>query len=181
MRSSEESRTDLNLQTKRSVFPFTFLRFCFVYSCKILRFHCLQRRVISTRGSPTQCHVEIFVNSQFLHGKIISHTVSQLVVSRVVIFYRVTTGGPSSSCEMIILRNNGHGGIIRVCIGIFTSALRNKKIRQILKKKNLTSLPQRIACYLTAYFEKSPFERVVHFEVFNVGLFLCTLKTSNSR
>ena len=46
----------------------------------------------------------------------------------------VTTGGPSSSCETIILRNNGHGGIIRVCIGIFTSALRNKKIRQILKK-----------------------------------------------
>ena len=33
----------------------------------------------------------------------------------------------------------------------------------------LTLLPQRIACYLTAYFdEKSPFERVVHFEVFNV-------------
>ena len=77
----------------------------------------------------------------------------------------LNTGGLSSSCEMIILRNNGHGGIIRVCIGIFTSALRNKKIHQILKKKYLTSLPQRIACYLTAYFdEKSPFERVVHFE-----------------
>ena len=45
-----------------------------------------------------------------------------------------TTGGPSSSCEMIILRNNSHGGIIRVCMGIFTTALRNKKIRQILKK-----------------------------------------------
>ena len=81
---------------------------------------------------------------------------------------RSTTGGPSSSCEMIILRNNDHGGIIRVCMGIFTSALKNKKIRQILKKKYLTSLPQRSACYLTAYFdEKSPFERVVHFEVFN--------------
>ena len=81
----------------------------------------------------------------------------------------VSTGGPSSSCEMIILRNNSHGGIIRVCMGIFTTALRNKKIRQILKKKYLTLLPQRIACYLTAYFdEKSPFERVVHFEVFNV-------------
>ena len=53
-------------------------------------------------------------------------------------------------------------------MGIFTSALRNKKTSQILKKKYLTSLPQRIACYLTAYFdEKSPFERVVHFEVFN--------------
>ena len=45
-----------------------------------------------------------------------------------------TTGGPSYSCEMIILRNNSHGGIIRVCMGIFTTALRNKKIRQILKK-----------------------------------------------
>ena len=44
------------------------------------------------------------------------------------------TGGPSSSCEMIILRNNSQGGIIRVCMGIFTTALRNKKIRQILKK-----------------------------------------------
>ena len=47
---------------------------------------------------------------------------------------RNNTGGPSSSSEMIILRNNGHDGIIRVCMGIFTSALRNKKIRQILKK-----------------------------------------------
>ena len=45
-----------------------------------------------------------------------------------------TTSGPSSSCEMIILRNNSHGGIIRVCMGIFTTALRNKKIRQILNK-----------------------------------------------
>ena len=60
-------------------------------SCKILRFHRLQRRVIFTRGSPAQCHVDIFVNSPFLHGRIISHTVSQLVVSHVVIFYRVTS------------------------------------------------------------------------------------------
>ena len=56
--------------------------------------------------------------------------------------------------EMIILRNNSHGGIIRVCMGIFTTALRNKKIRQVLKKKYLTLLPQRIACYLTAYFDE---------------------------
>ena len=80
-----------------------------------------------------------------------------------------STGGPSSSQEMIILRTNSHGGILRVCMGIFTTALRNKKIRQILKKKYLTLLPQRIACYLTAYFdEKSAFQRVVHFLVFNV-------------
>ena len=37
------------------------------------------------------------------------------------------TGDPSSSCGMIILRNNSHGGIIRVYMGIFTTALRNKK------------------------------------------------------
>ena len=42
--------------------------------------------------------------------------------------------------------------IIRVCMGIFTTALRNKKLSQILKKKNLTLLPQCIACYLTAYY-----------------------------
>ena len=76
------------------------------------------------------------------------------------------TGGPSSSCEMSILRNNSHGGIIRVCMGIFTTALRNKKYVKFSKKKNLTLLPQCVACYLTAYFdEKSPFKRVVYFEV----------------
>ena len=90
-------------------------------------------------------------------------------IAETFISFDLDTGGPSSSCEMIILRSNSHGGIIRVCMGIFMTALRNKKIRQILKKKYLTLLPQRIACYLTAYFdEKSPFERVVHFEVFNV-------------
>ena len=43
-------------------------------------------------------------------------------------------GSPSSSCEMILLRNNSHGGIIRICMGIFTTTLRNKKIRQIFNK-----------------------------------------------
>ena len=37
------------------------------------------------------------------------------------------TGGPSSSCEMIILRNKIRGEIKRVCKGIFTTAPRNKK------------------------------------------------------
>ena len=55
---------------------------------------------------------------------------------------------------MIILRNNSYGGIIRVGMGIFTAALRNKIIRQILKKKYLTLLLQRNACYLTAYFDE---------------------------
>ena len=39
------------------------------------------------------------------------------------------TGGPSSSCEMIILRSKIRGEIKIVCMGIFTTAPRNKKIR----------------------------------------------------
>ena len=38
-----------------------------------------------------------------------------------------TTGSPSSSCEMIILRNKSLGENIRVCMRIFTTALRIKK------------------------------------------------------
>ena len=34
---------------------------------------------------------------------------------------------------MIVLRDNSHGGIIRVCMGVFTTALRKKK-PQILNK-----------------------------------------------
>ena len=49
-------------------------------------------------------------------------------------YVKLSTGGPSSSCKMIILRSNSHGGIMRVCMGIFTTALRNKTIRQILNK-----------------------------------------------
>ena len=44
------------------------------------------------------------------------------------------TGGPSSSYEIIILHNNSHGGIIKVCMRIFTTAVRNKTIRQILNE-----------------------------------------------
>ena len=39
---------------------------------------------------------------------------------------RSRTDGPCSSCEMIILRNKSRGGIIRVCMGIFTTALKKK-------------------------------------------------------
>ena len=41
---------------------------------------------------------------------------------------------------------------------IFTIALRNKKVSEILNKKYFTLLPQRIACYLSSYYvEKNPF------------------------
>ena len=49
-----------------------------------------------------------------------------MVISYFLYLKKITSlfaGGPSSSCEMIILRNNSHGGIIRVCMGIFTTAL----------------------------------------------------------
>ena len=42
--------------------------------------------------------------------------------------------------------------IIRVCVGIFTTALRKKFKSNSKKKKYLTLLPQCIACYLTAYY-----------------------------
>ena len=41
-------------------------------------------------------------------------------------FARLPTGSPSSSCEMILLRNKNHGENMRVCMGIFTTALWNK-------------------------------------------------------
>ena len=44
-----------------------------------------------------------------------------------------------------------------------------KKNTSNSQNKFLKLLPQRIACYLTAYFnEKNAFQRIVHFEVFNV-------------
>ena len=49
---------------------------------------------------------------------------------------RSRTDGPCSSCEMIILRNKSRGGIIRVCMGIFTTALK-KKYSQILTHRHL--------------------------------------------
>ena len=55
-----------------------------------------------------------------------------------IIFFNIfifqITGGLSSSCEVIILRSNSHSRIIRVCMAIFTTALRNEKIPQILNK-----------------------------------------------
>ena len=51
-----------------------------------------------------------------------------------LLLFSPTTGGPSSSCEMIILYNNSHSAIIGVFMRIFTTGLRNKTIRQTLNK-----------------------------------------------
>ena len=47
-------------------------------------------------------------------------------------YFTPSTGGPSSSFGMIILRNSSHGEIIRVCMAIFMTDVRNKKYNQIL-------------------------------------------------
>ena len=59
-----------------------------------------------------------------LKGKIsLDYSIALLLeITFVAARYDLITGGPSSSCELIILRNNSHGGIIRVCMGIFTTA-----------------------------------------------------------
>ena len=53
-------------------------------------------------------------------------------------FFSRDSGEPFSlsngSCEMILFRNNSQGEIIRVCMGIFMTALKNKKIGQMLNE-----------------------------------------------
>ena len=52
-----------------------------------------------------------------------------------------STGGPSSSCEIIILRNKSLGEIIRLCMGIFTTALRKKKFSPYFHRASLVIWP----------------------------------------
>ena len=51
---------------------------------------------------------------------------------------------PNSSCEMIVLRNNSHGAIVRVCVGIFSTASRNKNVKFSMKIRHLTSTEHRL-------------------------------------
>ena len=53
---------------------------------------------------------------------------------------RVNHRGPSSSCEIIILQDKSHGEIMRVCMGIFTTSLSNKKYSQIPNKNTKLQL-----------------------------------------
>ena len=56
-----------------------------------------------------------------------------------------------------MLQNSGHGEIIRVCMGIFTTALKNENIDKF-SIKCLILLPQCITSHLTAYYiEGNPF------------------------
>ena len=48
---------------------------------------------------------------------------------------------------MIILRNNRHGEIMRVCMGIFTTALGNKK--QVKFSQKIPHLTSTVHCLLS--------------------------------
>ena len=95
--------------------------------------------------------MELDANMSF-YAEVLS--VETLHFARNQFLFIYSTGGSSSSCEMIILRNKSNGKIIWVCIGIFTTAFRNKKKHsQILTK--IPHLLQCIACNLTAYYADS--------------------------
>ena len=91
---------------------------------------------------------------------------SELVHTIISLGCRQLKGGPSSSCEMIILRNNSHGEIKGVCMGIFTTALRKRKNKSNSHKKYSTLLLQCVACYLTAYYVEG-----THFSEFSISRF----------
>ena len=70
-----------------------------------------------------------------------SNGFSDLISGAVFGFSYLNTGGSTFSCEMILLQDNSHGEIKRVCMRIFTTALRNKKISQILTKNTSPYFP----------------------------------------
>ena len=82
--------------------------------------------------------------------------------------------GPSSSCEMIILRSNSHGRIIRVRMGIFTTALRNKKIRQILDKNTSPYFHSASLVIWLLTMLKGTHVSELSISKFSKGLFWCT-------
>ena len=85
---------------------------------------------------------------------------------------------------MIILHNNSQGGIIRVCMRIFTTALRNKTIRQILNKNtspyfhtvSLVIWP--LSLMKRTHFSELSFSRFSMF--IRKALLLCTLVSAEN-
>ena len=59
---------------------------------------------------------------------------------------RIAGGPRSSSCEVVILRKKSHGEVLRVCMGIFTTALRYNKdtVKFSTKILHLTSTLHRL-------------------------------------
>ena len=86
--------------------------------------------------------MELDANMSF-YAEVLSVETLHFVRNQFLFIY--STGGSSSSCEMIILRNKSNGKIIWVCMGIFTTAFRNKKntYSQILTKNTSSSTMHR--------------------------------------
>ena len=86
--------------------------------------------------------MELDTNMSF-YAEVLSVETLHFVRNQFLFIY--STGRPSSSCEMIILRNKSNGKIIWVCMGIFTTAFRNKKntYSQILTKNTSSSTMHR--------------------------------------
>ena len=86
--------------------------------------------------------MELDANMSF-YAEVLSVETLHFVRNQFLFIY--STSGPSSSCEMIILRNKSNGKIIWVCMGIFTAAFRNKKntYSQILTKNTSSSTMHR--------------------------------------
>ena len=72
-------------------------------------------------------------------------------------------------------RNKRHGENIRVCTGIFTTALRKQKYSQILNRKYLTFLPQCITCRLTACWHEAILETYPFLEFLLLSRLCCDL------
>ena len=77
---------------------------------------------------------------------------------------RIAGGPRSSSCEVVILRKKSHGEVLRVCMGIFTTALRYNKdtVKFSTKILHLTStlhrlLSDRLLCWEEPMLASYPF------------------------
>ena len=62
-------------------------------------------------------------------------------------FSSVTTGSPSSSCEIIILQNKSHSEFLRVCMAYLRPLLGIKNFIKTLNENTSLFFTQCIACY----------------------------------
>ena len=85
-----------------------------------------------TKGAKC-CHAKLMQHLTFFFFFLFFLTVTNLTF-KINENVNVHRRRPSFSCKMIILWSKNHGEIRRVCMGIFTTALKNKKYSQIPNK-----------------------------------------------
>ena len=119
-------------------------------------------------------------NSQFPAGKHLDlserlnrlfaglhHLLGYHIATHCDIHSKQTTGGPSSSCIMIILRNKIHSEIIRVWRKIFTTAPIKNTVKFSITIPHLTSTehrlsPDRLLCWKEAILASYSFLGLLH-------------------